>query len=244
MKRPALVGELCAAIGRGARMPATLKCRLGVDEYDSAGHLDAVLDAAMAAGVDHVVVHARKAILGLDTAKNRSVPPLRHDAVRALVDAYPHLRITINGGIKTLRAARHEIDAFGLHGAMIGRQAYAQPWILADADRAMFGAPNRATSRDEVLAAFAVYADGAVEEASPARQAAVWRAALRPISGMFASTPCSKAWRQALLEEQHRERGREALVPPSAVLDVALATLRASAAGRRELGMAPPDSAG
>ncbi|KAJ1626443.1 tRNA-dihydrouridine synthase [Pavlovales sp. CCMP2436] len=63
MKQPRVIGELCAAIGRGAQAPATLKCRIGVDDFDSAADLDAVLGAAIGAGVDHVVIHARKAIL-------------------------------------------------------------------------------------------------------------------------------------------------------------------------------------
>ena len=51
-------------------------------------------------------MHARKAILGLDTVKNRSVPPLRHEWVLALVQHFPQLRFSINGGVKSLDEAR------------------------------------------------------------------------------------------------------------------------------------------
>jgi tRNA-dihydrouridine synthase A len=242
MKDPALIGRLCKAIGRGARAPATLKCRIGVDEHDSPADLAAVMDAAMRASVETVVVHARKAILGLDPRQNRSVPPLRYEVAHGLVEAYPHLRVTLNGGIKSLGAAREQIAVWNVHGVMIGRQAYAEPWLLADADRVMFGAPNRATSRAEVLAEYAVYADEAVERAAPGRpRANALRLTLRPVLGLFTSTRCSKAWRAGLQSEQSAAKGREAELLPSEVLQAAIIALRSTPDGTRALELRPPD---
>lgn len=241
MKEPELIGRLCRAIGRGSRSPATLKCRTGVDDHDSAEHLAAVIDAASGASVEHVIVHARKAILSLDTLKNRTVPPLRYGVVHGLVDAYPHLRFTLNGGIKSLGAACEQIAIFNVHGVMVGRQVLAEPWLLADADRVMFGAPNRAGSREEVLAAYASYADEVVEHAAAERRRTVWKATLKPLINLFAYSPCNKLWKQQLQEAQHAAKGREDAVPPSAVIEAVSAPLRASAVGLRELEAAPPD---
>ena len=72
-----------------------------------------------AVGVTHFIVHARKAILGLDTVKNRSVPPLRHEWVLRLMDDFPALKFTLNGGVTSLAAAA-ELLARGVHGVMIG----------------------------------------------------------------------------------------------------------------------------
>lgn len=242
MKQPALIGTLCAAIGRGARAPATLKCRIGVDEHDSPEALAAVIAAAAGGGVEHVVVHARKAILGLDTSKNRSVPPLRYEVVHGLVDSHAHLRFTLNGGVKSLGAAREQVQLWGVHGVMIGRQVIAEPWMLADADRVMFAAPNRAGCREGCLAAYAAYADEAVEAAAAEKRRAVRRATLRPLPGLFAHTRCSKAWRQQLLEAERSAAREDAVtVPPSAVIEAAVAQLRATADGRHALEEAPPD---
>lgn len=54
------------------------------------------------AGVQHFIVHARKAILGgLSPAQNRSIPPLKHDYVYRLVKDFPEVDFTLNGGINT-----------------------------------------------------------------------------------------------------------------------------------------------
>jgi tRNA-dihydrouridine synthase A len=242
MKRPATIGELCASIGRGARMPATLKCRIGCDEHDSPADLAAVVDAAMGASVEHLVVHARKAILGLDPTRNLSVPPLRYEVVHGLVDAYPHLRLTLNGGVKSLGAAREQIGVWRVHGVMIGRQAYGEPWMLADADRVMFGAPNRAECRAEVLAAYGAYADEAVEQAQPGRRTSVLRATLKAPVGLFATTRCSKAWRHSLAAEERLAKGSQAEILPSEVLEAAARSLRSSPEGLHELeDSRPPD---
>lgn len=54
------------------------------------------------AGVNHFIVHARKAILGgLSPAENRTIPPLKHDYVYRLVKDFPDVDFTLNGGINT-----------------------------------------------------------------------------------------------------------------------------------------------
>jgi tRNA-dihydrouridine synthase len=76
------------------------------------------------------------------------VPPLRHEWAWALKRDFPHLAISLNGGIHTAHEAAEAIalDAAGLgpgaiEGVMIGRAAYNDPWgCLGDADRAVFGA--------------------------------------------------------------------------------------------------------
>ena len=62
------------------------------------------------AGADHVILHARPAILsGLSPTKNRTVPPLDRSFVRRIAADFPSLRTTTNGGIDgmdSLRALR------------------------------------------------------------------------------------------------------------------------------------------
>jgi len=119
---PPLVAECCAAIINAVSIPVSVKCRLGVDHRDSYEELHEFVSTVSAVGVKHFIVHARKAILGLDTTKNRSVPPLRYEWVLRLVDDFPQLFFTINGGINTLETAR-DLIAKGLHGVMIGRRS-------------------------------------------------------------------------------------------------------------------------
>ena len=58
--------------------------------------------SAPPARVTRFVVHARTAILGLSTADNRAVPPLRHETVFRLAERFPHLEFELNGQVGTL----------------------------------------------------------------------------------------------------------------------------------------------
>lgn len=130
MFEPQRVADCCAAILGVVRLPVSVKIRLGVNECDSYAQLTAFVRLVAGAGVRHFIVHARKAILGLDPTKNRSVPPLRHEWVFALLDDFPHLRFHINGGVASLQQAAALLRA-GVHGVMIGRRASADPYMFA-----------------------------------------------------------------------------------------------------------------
>ena len=144
MREPELVAECMAAIREAVSVPATVKCRIGVDDQDPEVSLFATVDACAAAGVDTFIVHARKAWLkGLSPKENRDVPPLDYGLVRRLKRERPHLTVVINGGIPDLDAVLTHLapDAHGtvLDGAMLGRAAYHEPANLGQADRRIFG---------------------------------------------------------------------------------------------------------
>ena len=85
MREAGLVQRLAAAVRAAvpAHVEVTVKHRLGVDDHDSWDELVAFVEAVSAppARVRRFVVHARTALLGLSTADNRAVPPLRHETV-------------------------------------------------------------------------------------------------------------------------------------------------------------------
>nr|WP_303694093.1 tRNA dihydrouridine(20/20a) synthase DusA [Brevundimonas subvibrioides] len=144
MREPELVAECMAAIREAVDVPATVKCRIGVDDQDPAVSLFATVDASAAVGVTTFVVHARKAWLsGLSPKENRDVPPLDYPLVRRLKRERPHLTVCINGGIGSLDEAEAHLDASDgvqLDGVMLGRAAYHEPALLGQVDRRLFGA--------------------------------------------------------------------------------------------------------
>ncbi|CAN7399360.1 tRNA dihydrouridine(20/20a) synthase DusA [Brevundimonas sp. LjRoot202] len=144
MREPALVADCMAAIRSAVTVPATVKCRIGVDDQDPAISLFETVDACAAVGIEVFIVHARKAWLqGLSPKENRDVPPLDYALVRRLKRERPQLSVTINGGVASLdEAEAHLDDADGvqLDGVMLGRAAYHEPAILAQADRRLYGA--------------------------------------------------------------------------------------------------------
>src|ERR1700680_1446253 len=61
MAEPGLVGDCVAAMKAAVAVPVTVKCRIGIDEQDPEEALDRLADIVVAAGVDALIVHARKA---------------------------------------------------------------------------------------------------------------------------------------------------------------------------------------
>src|SRR5712672_941134 len=138
MAEPALVGDCVAAMKAAVEIPVTVKCRIGIDAQDPEESLDALTRIVVAAGVDALIVHARKAWLdGLSPRENRDIPPLDYDRVYRLKAAHPALAITLNGGIVDLDQAASHLGH--VDGVMMGRAAYQEPWRLLSVDPVLFG---------------------------------------------------------------------------------------------------------
>lgn len=161
MKEPELVAECMAAIKEAVSVPATVKCRIGVDEQDPNESLFATVDACAAVGITDFTVHARKAWLkGLSPKENRDIPPLDYDLVKRLKKERPHLTIGINGGIASLEQALELLepyDGVALDGVMIGRAAYHEPYMLGQADRLIYGEDTADTDIFDALEAYKPY---------------------------------------------------------------------------------------
>jgi tRNA-dihydrouridine synthase A len=191
MAEPALVGDCVAAMKAAVTVPVTVKCRLGVDDQDPEAALDAMADAVAAAGVDALIVHARKAWLdGLSPKENRDVPPLDYGRVYRLKAAHPRLVIVVNGGIASVEQARAHLRH--VDGAMLGRAAYREPWRLLAVDPRLFGAAAPASSARAALEALLPYIER--ELACGTRLHAVTRHVL----GLFNGVPGARAFRRHL----------------------------------------------
>jgi tRNA-dihydrouridine synthase A len=219
MREPQLVAECMAAIGAAVAIPATVKCRIGVDEQSPDESLFGLVDLCAAAGVRLFVVHARKAWLdGLSPKQNRDIPPLDYDLVVRLKRERPHLGVVINGGIASLDAAE-ALLARGLDGVMLGRAAYHEPAILASVDRRLFGDARPDPTLNETVYAFMPYVEQAL--ADGVRLAGITRHML----GLFHARPGARSWRRILTTEAIRpgagveviERALEAVNAPAAL---------------------------
>ena len=138
MKDKNLVADCFKAMQDAVSIPVSIKCRIGVDEFDSWEFFRDFIGTIADAGCRVFIVHARKAWLkGLSPKENREVPPLHYDFVHRLKAEMPQLNISINGGIKTLDQTLEQLQ--DLDGVMVGREAYENPWFLRDADERIFG---------------------------------------------------------------------------------------------------------
>ena len=205
MANPGLVAECYTAMERETDVPVTIKSRIGIDEHDSDAFLRAFMDPLVEAGCRKFIVHARIAILeGLSPKENRTVPPLNYERVYRLKEAFPELEIVINGGLTTLA----DVDAVLEHvdGAMIGRQAYHQPYFLAELEKHQ-DAGWQAPARADVIERMLPYIDSEVAAG------ASLNSITRHMLGLFAGQPGARAWRRYISEHAHREgAGSEVLV--------------------------------
>ena len=146
MAEPDRVARCVEAMIAAGGLPVTVKTRIGIDDRDRYEDLTGFVEAIAAAGCRTVIVHARKAWLsGLSPKENREIPPLRYDVVYRLKADFPALEVIVNGGITSLdEVAAHNAR---VDGSMMGREAYRNPFALADADRRVFGSESMPPDR-------------------------------------------------------------------------------------------------
>ncbi|MDO6591845.1 tRNA dihydrouridine(20/20a) synthase DusA [Loktanella sp. D2R18] len=218
MEDPALVAACVSAMIKAVDVPVTVKCRIGVDDQNPIEILPDFLARVSAAGVDHFIVHARKAWLqGLSPKENRDVPPLDYDLVLAMKGLFPGLNLSINGGIGSLDEAQVLLDQ-GLDGVMIGRAAYHTPSdILLTADQRIFGMGKTRTAA-EIVHLMLPYIEAHLTAGGRLGQVT------RHMLGLFQGRPGARGWRRHLSENVH-----ESGAGPQVVLD-ALAHVTTQAA--------------
>ena len=197
MREPALVADCMAAIVGAVAIPATLKCRLGVDDQDPEDSLFGLADLCARAGVRTVVVHARKAWLeGLSPKENRDIPPLDYSIVYRLKRERPGLTVVINGGVASLDETQEHLRH--VDGVMLGRAVYHQPGILGAVDRRLFGEACADTTPFAAIEAYLPYVRR--ELAAGTHLAAMTRHML----GLFHGLPGARGWRRILTVEGAR----------------------------------------
>jgi len=205
MAKPDVVAECYQAMLSATDIPITVKTRIGIDDQDSYDFLNNFIARLVEAGCKKFIVHARIAILdGLSPKENRTIPALNYERVFRLKREYPELEITLNGGITDTA----QIDTVLQHvdAVMIGRQAYHQPYFLAELEHHLNPAWTMPT-RTEIVEHMLPYIDAVRTEGVPLNSVT------RHMLGLFAGQPGARAWRRYISEQAHRKgAGSEVLV--------------------------------
>lgn len=196
MASPGVVADCFGAMQAETDAPVTVKSRIGIDDHDSDEFLWRFVETIAEAGCRKFVVHARIAILeGLSPKENRSVPPLNYDRVYRLKEDYPDLEIVINGGLTTID---HVVEVLAqVDGAMIGREAYHNPYFLAELDH-HFNPDVPLPDRREIVEKLMPYVESEFSRGVPVARVT------RHVLGLFAGQPGARAWRRYLSENAHR----------------------------------------
>jgi len=206
MATPEVVADAVRAMRAATRLPVTVKHRIGIDDLDAYEDMERFVAVVAEAGADAFVVHARKAWLsGLSPKQNRTVPPLRYGDVYRLKRAFGDLMVELNGGVRSLDEAAAHLAR--VDGVMIGRAAYEEPYLLAQADARFYADPVPAPTRAAVAMAMVPYVQARMAEGVPLA------AVTRHMLGLFRGRAGGKAWRRTLSERAYQPgAGAEVLV--------------------------------
>lgn len=193
MAEPLLVAECVAAMKQSVSIPVTVKSRIGIDNLDSYEELVNFVKTVADAGCETFIVHARKAWLsGLSPKQNRDVPPLRYEVVYQLKQDFPQLEIILNGGITTLEQAEEVLNH--VDGVMVGREAYHNPYVLAEVDRRFYNDVKEPRVRNQILQLLIPYIEQQLAEGVRLNSIS------RHILGLFHGEPGARGWRRHLSE--------------------------------------------
>jgi tRNA-dihydrouridine synthase A len=191
MAEPQLVAECVTATREAVSIPVTVKHRVGIDRVEAYEFVRDFVATVSKAGCSTFIVHARNAVLkGLSPKENREIPPLKYDYVYRLKDDFPALDIVINGGIASWVEITNHLAY--VDGVMLGRAAYHNPWLLADAGK----------TRDGVVRAMYEYAKG-VESL---------RHVTRHMLGLYHGHKKARLWRRMLSDSDRLKHNRPELL--------------------------------
>ncbi|MEZ8100651.1 tRNA dihydrouridine(20/20a) synthase DusA [Vibrio bivalvicida] len=198
MAEPELVAECVSAMRDVVDVPVTVKTRIGIDDQDSYEFLtDFVSIVSEKGGCEQFTIHARKAWLsGLSPKENREIPPLDYPRAYQLKQDFSHLTIAINGGVKTLAESKEHLQH--LDGVMVGREAYQNPYILAEVDQQIFGLDKPVKKRTQVVEEMYPYIEQQLSNG------AYLGHITRHMLGLFQNMPGARQWRRYISENAHK----------------------------------------
>jgi len=191
MNEPNLVADCIKAMQDAVSIPVTVKHRIGLGHCEDYAVARDFVGTVAEADCRVFIVHARNAWLeGLSPKENRDIPPLRYDVVAQLKHDFPHLTIVINGGIRTEDEVLTQLEQ--VDGVMVGREAYHNPWWLAQWDAAWFGAaPRHLLTRAQIEQEMVAYM-----EREAHTHGTPWYAIARHMLGLRNGLPGARHWRQ------------------------------------------------
>jgi len=199
MSNKNLVAECVNNIQEIVNIPVTIKTRIGIDDLDSYEFLYDFIDTTYAAGCDTFIIHARKAILsGLSPKENREIPPLNYERVHKIKQDFPELNITINGGFTELQSIKSQLQH--VDGVMVGRVAYQNPFILAEADNVLFENTDPAPTRESILNKYRDYVADQILKGERIKNLT------RHVIGLFQGQPGARHYRQLLSAAVPKEK--------------------------------------
>jgi len=188
MKEASLVKECVSSMIKESSIDVSLKCRIGVDEFESYDFFKEFISTVAESGCKIIFVHARKAFLkGLDPKKNRTIPPLKYEFVYQIKQDYPDLKFIMNGGLNSIEECHTQLKY--VDGVMVGRAIQANPFFLEKIDNEFYGKDLKTIDKIFIVKKYFNYIKNNVESVSTYEL-------LSPLLALCFGVPGSKKFKQ------------------------------------------------
>ena len=188
MKEANLVKQCLEGMKAETAIDVSLKCRIGVDEFDTYEFFKSFISTVIESGIKIIFIHARKAYLkGLDPKRNRTLPPLKYDFVYKIKKEFPHIKFIINGGLDNIDDCLDQLNY--LDGVMVGRSIQANPFFLEDVDSKFYSLEKTEIDRSFVVKKYFDYVKENVDLISTYEL-------LSPLLALCFGVPGSKKFKQ------------------------------------------------
>ncbi len=188
MKEANLVKQCLEGMKAETAIDVSLKCRIGVDEFDTYEFFKSFISTVIESGIKIIFIHARKAYLkGLDPKRNRTLPPLKYDFVYKIKKEFPHIKFIINGGFDNIDDCLDQLNY--LDGVMAGRSIQANPFFLEDVDSKFYNLEKIEIDRSFVVKKYFDYVKENVDLISTYEL-------LSPLLALCFGVPGSKKFKQ------------------------------------------------
>ena len=188
MKEADLVKNCIANMIKESSADVSLKCRIGVDEFESYNFFKNFISIIAESGCRLIFVHARKAFLkGLDPKKNRTIPPLKYEFVHQIKKDFPDIKFVINGGLTSIEDCHKQLKY--VDGVMVGRSIQANPFFLENVDYEFYGKDSRSIDKVFIVKKYFDYIKDNIETVSTYEL-------LSPLLALCFGVPGSKKFKQ------------------------------------------------
>ena len=190
MKEATLVKQCLEGMKSETSMDVSLKCRIGVDEFDTYEFFKSFISTVIESGIKIIFIHARKAYLkGLDPKRNRTLPPLKYNFVYKIKKEFPHIKFIINGGLDNIDDCLDQLNY--LDGVMVGRSIQANPFFLEDVDSKFYNLKKIEIDRSFVVKKYFDYVKENIDLISTYEL-------LSPLLALCFGVPGSKKFKQEI----------------------------------------------
>ncbi len=206
INNPNLVAKCIETMKSATNTPITLKTRIGIDDNDSYEYFHNYIKTCNDAGCNHFIIHSRKAILNrkLSTKENREIPELKPEYTYKLKQDFQECFIAFNGNIKSLEEAKTHLQY--VDSVMIGRKAYADPYMFINADKEFFNGEENNLTKKQIIEQFIPYIQTQLSKGEKLGHIA------KHILTFFNGETGSKQYRRYLSENIHQTEANEQII--------------------------------